>query len=39
MTLTGDNVVNAFDIFTQGKTTYVIAPLCNGGDLRKYLMK
>ena len=39
LTLEGDNVVNAREIFEEGPWYYVVGPLCNGGDLRKKLMK
>ena len=32
-------MVNAREIFEQAPYTYVIGPLCNGGDLRKFLTK
>jgi len=35
MTLKGDHVVNARDIFEQPPHIYNIGPLCDGGDLRK----
>lgn len=39
LTLKGKHIVNAYDIFNQAPWIYVIAPLCNGGDLRKKILK
>lgn len=39
LSLKGDHVVNARDIFEESPYIYVIGPLCNNGDLRKFLNK
>ena len=35
----GKHVLNAYEILDDKKYIYIVTPLCNGGDLRKFLIK
>ena len=35
----GEHVLSAYEVSDDKKNIFVVAPLCDGGDLRKYLIK